>query len=90
MRTAAYILVVGAVQSFEGDLGTEGFEVRAVIREGMAPLISGSTDHTACGVTVQAAPELLLLSQRCGVFIWTDLCWETATLFAGFALIESW
>lgn len=90
MRTAAYILVVGAVQSFEGDLGTKGFEVRAVVREGMAPLIAHCVVCAARGVTVQAAPEVLLLSQRCGVFIWTDLCWETATLFAGFALIESW
>lgn len=40
MRIAAYILLAGAVQSFEGELGTKVFKMGVVKRQGMVLLIA--------------------------------------------------
>lgn len=70
---AAYIRLVGAVQSFEGDLGTKDFKT------GSCGEARDGTPHCTLwslisrGVTRQAAPELLLLSQRCAVLVGVHL-----------------
>lgn len=63
--TAAYILLVGAVQSFEGDLGTKDFKMGAVIREGMVPphcTLCGlwylRGDYTSCSRITATFPEV--------------------------------
>lgn len=40
VHIAAYIWLVGAVQSFKGDLVTKDFEMGAVVRQETAPLIA--------------------------------------------------
>lgn len=71
MRLAAYIWLVGAVQSFESNLGTKDFKTGVVVRQGMAPLIAHYVVLDTW--TRQAAPELLLLSQRYVVFVGVHL-----------------
>lgn len=73
MCIAAYIWFVGAVQPFEGDLGTKDFKMGVVVRQGMACLIAHYVVFDTQRVTIQAAPELLLLSQRCVVFVGVHL-----------------
>lgn len=73
MRIAAYIWLVGAVQSFKGDLGTKDFKTGVVVRQGTAPLIAHYVVFDTRGVTIQAAPELLLLSQRHVEFVGVHL-----------------
>lgn len=72
MRIAAYIWLVGAVRSLEGDLGTKDFKT-GVVRQRMAPLIAHYVVFDTRGGIIQAAPELLLLSQRCVVFVGVHL-----------------
>lgn len=37
---AAYVRLVGAVQSFKGDMGTKDFKIGVAVRQGMVPLIA--------------------------------------------------
>lgn len=91
---AAYVRLVGAVQSFKGDMGTKDFKIGVAVRQGMVPLIAYYVVCDTWGVTIQAAPELLLLSQRCVVFVGVhpdrtvlensySICWVCTNLSLG-------
>lgn len=55
MCIAAYIWLVGAVQSLEGDLGTKDSKIIIVVRQGMAPLAARLVVFDTPGVTIGAA-----------------------------------
>lgn len=72
---AAYIWLVGAVQSLEGDLETKWVfsKMGIVVRQGMAPLAAHRVVFDTPGMTIPAATQLLLLWQRGVAFVWVHL-----------------
>lgn len=78
----------------QGWCGNQGFQDRIAVRQGMVPLIAHYVVCDTWGVTIQAAPELLLLSQRCVVFVGVhpdktvlennySICWVCTNLSLG-------
>lgn len=70
---AAYIWLVGAVQSLEGDLETQDSKTGIVVRQGMARLAARGMVFDTPGMTIPAATQLLLLWQRCVAFVGVHL-----------------